>query len=225
MLKTKRNKFQHSILNWIKFKKENRFPNYRVFPWRIYKNPYKILITEILLQKTNSNQVSKIWLKFFKKYPTIKSLSNSKTEGLKSFLNPLGLQNEKSDRIKNIAGMICKNNGGIVPNERDLLLELKGVGDYIANAVLCFSFNKKYEIVDTNIIRIYERIFGVKSEKKRARLDKKIWEFAKFMLPDKYYRLYNFALLDFGAQICKARNPDCNICFFNKYCQYFLKSE
>ncbi len=215
--------FQKKLLQWINSKDSKNESNYRNFPWRQTDDHYKLLITEILLQKTNSEKVAELYPIFFKNFPSIKDINNARKEELIKILSSLGLQNEKAKRLKIISEELINNYNGIIPSDKISLLKLKGVGNYIANAVLCFAFNKKFEIVDTNIVRVYQRIFNLKSAKSRPRTDKKIWEFAKFMLPDKYYRLFNYALLDFGAQICKAKNPDCNICFFNIYCQYFSK--
>ena len=225
MIDLKKLGFQKGLLKWVKEKKNNTFPNYRKFPWRIYKNRYIILITEILLQKTNSNQVSEIWDNFFEKFPSFNEILKAGINDLKNILIPLGLQNEKSHRILEIAKKVLSEHNGYVPSDKKLLTEFKGVGNYIAHAVLCFGFGKKFEIIDTNVIRIYQRIFDLKSTKKRPRSDKKIWEFAHTLLPNKNFRLFNFALLDFGAKICISRNPKCDCCFFNNHCLYFLNSK
>ena len=210
--------FQKKLLQWINSKDSNNESNYRNFPWRQTDDHYKLLITEILLQKTNSEKVAELYPIFFNNFPSIEDINNAKKEELIDILSSLGLQNEKAERLKMIGEELIKNHKGIIPSDKISLLKLKGVGDYIANAVLCFGFNKKFEIVDTNIVRVYQRIFNLKSAKSRPRTDKKVWEFAKFMLPDKNYQLYNFALLDFGAKICTARQPRCLECFFNKRC-------
>lgn len=215
--------FQEKIIHWIKSKDSGKELNYRNFPWRQTDDNYKLLITEILLQKTNSEKVAGLYPIFFKKYRSIEDIYSTTITKLIRILNPLGLQNEKADRLKNIAEEISKNFGGIVPRDKDSLLNLKGVGDYIANAMLCFGFDKKYEIVDSNIIRIYHRIFNLRSDKSRPRTDKKVWDFANRMLPEKNFRIFNFALLDFAAKICKARNPLCEDCFFYKYCCFYLE--
>lgn len=220
----KKKQFQNGLLKWIQNKNEEGIPNYRNFIWRKSIDPYVILITEILLQKTNAEKVSEIFSIFFNKFPTIKDLYESNIENLIEILKRLGLQNEKSKRIKNLAKKIFLERNGIIPNTKEQLLMINGVGKYMANAVLCFAFNKRYEIVDSNIIRIYQRIFNLKSKSKRPRTDKKVWEFARIILPLDYFKLFNFALLDFGAKICTAKNPKCLICFFKEDCYYFTKS-
>ncbi len=210
--------FQKKLLNWINSKDSKNKSNYRNFPWRQTDDHYKLLITEILLQKTNSEKVAELYPIFFKKFPSIRDVNNAKKEELIDILSSLGLQNEKAERLKIICEDLIKNHKGIIPTDKISLLKLKGVGDYIANAVLCFAFNKKIEIVDTNIVRVYQRIFNLKSAKSRPRSDKKVWDFANKMLPEENYRMFNYALLDFGAKICRARQPRCLECFFNKKC-------
>jgi len=214
--------FQEKIIQWIKSKDSKNEFNYRNFPWRETDDHYKLLITEILLQKTNSEKVAELFPIFFKTFPSLKHIYNTTKKELVKILSPLGLQNEKAERIKKIAKEIVKNFNGMVPNGKNSLLKLKGVGDYIANAVLCFAFNKKFEIVDTNIVRVYQRIFNLKSDKSRPRTDKKVWVFASKMIPEKDFRIFNYALLDFAAKICKARNPLCKECFFDENCYFHL---
>ena len=217
--------FQKKLLQWINSKDSKNESNYRNFPWRQTEDHYKLLITEILLQKTNSEKVAELYPIFFKRFPSIRTIKNAKKEELIEILSKLGLQNEKADRLKMIGEEIIKNHKGIIPSDKISLLKLKGVGDYIANAVLCFAFNKKFEILDTNIVRIYQRIFNLKSAKSRPRSDKKVWDFANKMLPEENFRIFNYALLDFGAKICKARNPLCKSCLFQDICLYNYEGE
>ncbi|MBE9592448.1 MAG: hypothetical protein IMF19_03105 [Proteobacteria bacterium] len=99
-------------------------------------------------------------------------------------------------------------------------MSLYGVGEYISNAVLCFAFKKRIPIVDTNVLRVYERVFNVKSLKSRPHTDKKMWDFAEKMLPKENYVGYNYALLDFASDICRAKNPFCEICPLKSICVY-----
>jgi len=217
----KKHVFQKGLLEWINFEENDVRINYREFPWRNSKDPYKILVSEILLQKTNAEKVEKIYDIFFKKYPVISNLIEGCRDELINLLKPLGLQFKKSERLIQISKNITNDFNSEIPNNYHLLINLKGIGNYIANAVLCFAFGKKKAIVDSNIIRIYERIFNLKSKNKRPRTDKKIWEFADKFLPLENFQLYNYALLDFGAQLCKAKNPLCLKCFYKGKCSYY----
>ena len=111
-----------------------------------------------------------------------------------------------------------------MPKEKDKLLTLRGVGDYIANAVLCFAFNKDVPIVDANVIRVIERFFSLKSKKVRPRTDKLIWQFAEKLVPKGNAKEYNRAILDFAALVCSAKKPNCLNCPISKKCDYFVTS-
>jgi len=179
-----------------------------------------VLVSELLLQKTDAPKVEALFNDFFLKYPTIHDLYRAKITELEKILQPLGLYKKRSLRLKSIAHEVVEEYSGKIPSDREKLLELNGVGDYIANAVICFAFRKSMPIVDTNVIRIFERLLNVHSLKKRPRTDKEIWIIAKKMLPKKNFQDYNYSLLDFASVICKDRKPDCQNCMFLKNCNF-----
>ena len=131
----------------------------------------------------------------------------------------------RAQRLSAASREIMENYKGDFPKNKEYLLGIKGIGNYIASAILCFGYGRPYPIVDTNIIRIFDRCFDVKSNKTRPRTDKFIWTFAKETLPKKNFIDYNYALLDFAATICRARNPKCKDCFFFDNCNYEFKTK
>jgi len=206
-------KFTKLILSWYK---ENR----RDLPWRNIDDTYRVLVSELLLQKTNAQKVEDIFDEFFSKYPTIYEINNEDINNLETILKPLGIFRKRADRLKKISLVIIDKFSGKIPGNKNDLLKLYGVGEYIVNAVLCFGYKKSVPIVDTNVIRIFERLFQKKSIKNRARTDKEIWKFADKMLPEKNVQDYNYALLDFASIVCKARNPECKNCIFLFQCAF-----
>jgi len=208
-------KVQKNLLNWSK---ESSIR----YPWRNTNDSYKILISEILLHKTDSKKVKNLYPKFMKKFPTIHQLYSSNNAELMKLIKDIGLF-YRINRLKTIAIQIVDQYNGEVPQTKKELISLYGVGDYISNAVLCFAFKQRVPIVDTNVIRIYQRIFDVQSAKSRPRTDKKIWDFAEKLLPHKKYVEYNYALLDFASELCKAKKPLCGICIMNDMCSYYQK--
>lgn len=196
---------------------------YRKLPWRKAKNPFHVLVSEIMLQKTDVQKVLKIFPKFIAKYSSPHTLSNTAVRLLRKDLFLLGIH-DRAKRLKETAKILMDRFNGHVPKEKDKLLTLKGVGDYIANAVLCFAFNKDVPIVDTNVIRVLERFFSLKSNKVRPRTDKLIWQFAGKLVPKGNAVKYNRALLDFTAFICTARKPNCLNCPISTKCDYFSNS-
>lgn len=207
--------FQESILKWGK-------QNLRTFPWRDSRNPYHFLIVEILLQKTKAEQVVEFYNKFIAKYPHIQSLAKSNIEELKELIKPLGLF-YRADRLKETANLIINDFEGIIPNNEKDLISLKGIGKYVAKAILCFGFNEPISILDVNIGRIFIRFFGL-DESKRIRDSKELWKRADMLLPKNNYRNYNLYLLDFGSLICQKRKPKCKKCPLSYHCS-FLKKE
>jgi A/G-specific adenine glycosylase len=208
----KKKLFARRIIKW--YKKEGRN-----FPWRRTKNAFHILISEIMLQKTDSNKALAVYLPFIKKYPTPQLLAQADIDTLRADIHLLGIS-DRARRLKTSAQTIVLFHGGTVPSNRKHLLQLLGVGDYIANAVLCFAFNKDVPILDTNVIRVIERVFSKKSSKKRARTDKELWEFAGSLIPSGKAVDYNRGVLDFAALICTARSSSCPICPVSDICDY-----
>lgn len=206
--------FKDQILIWYMNHK-------RDFEWRKTKNPYKILISEILLHKTDSKKVEKTFPRFIEKFPTINHLYQADIEEISSLIKEIGLL-YRSQRLKKISEQIINQFGGIIPDNKEDLLSLYGVGQYISNAILCFAFKKRVPIVDTNIIRIYRRVFNINSLKSRPHTDKMIWDFAKRMLPKENYVEFNYALLDFASDLCKVKNPLCESCLINEICEHTL---
>lgn len=196
---------------------------YRKIPWRKIKNPFHILISEIMLQKTDVQKVLNVFPQFISKYSSPHVLTKATIKSLRKDLFLLGIH-DRAKRLKETAKILINRFNGRVPKKKDQLLYLKGVGEYIANAVLCFAFKKDVPIVDTNVIRVFERFFSLKSNKARPRTDKIIWQFAAKLVPKGNAKKYNRALLDFAAGICTARKPNCLICPISKRCDYFATS-
>lgn len=204
--------FQRAIIDWYN-------KNRRSFTWQTGNDPYKIIVVEIMLQKTNVDRVAQIYPQFMQRFPDTIALARSELEELKLILKPLGLD-YRAARLKDMAQRLVAKYGGEVPVSEGTLLTLPGVGQYIANAVLCFAYSSRVPLVDINVVRLYERVFSLRSDKKRAREDPKIWEFATEMMPMNGFRKYNRALIDFGAEICISKNPRCDKCTVSFICNY-----
>ena len=193
--------------------------NKRNFPWRSTKDPYRILVAEILLRKTDAPKVLAIYEDFFKKYPSIKELAEASEVGLAEFLKPLGLYRVRAKQLKNIAKEISEKYKGIIPQDPESLKKLKGIGSYIANAVACFAHGKTVPVVDTNVARVISRVFGIKP-KARPHLDKRIWRVADELVKLGDARKINLAIIDLATLVCTARQPNCKICPLKEHCAY-----
>lgn len=174
-----------------------------------------------MLQKTDSKKALSVYPSFIKKYPTPKRLAQANSRTLRREIHLLGIS-DRARRLKATAKTIERLHSGKVPSDRKQLLNFLGVGDYIANAVLCFAFDEDVPLLDTNVIRVIKRVFSVESSKERARTDKNLWQFAGSLVPQRKAIDYNRGVLDFAATVCTARNPNCQICPIREICDYYL---
>jgi A/G-specific adenine glycosylase len=197
--------------------------NKRLLPWRDTDNPYHILVAEILLQQTDAKKVSLIYPGFIERYPTTAALMRAEKGELDGFISNIGL-NYRAERLLTMACEIEDKYGGQVPCSEYELMSLPGVGRYVANAVLSAAFSMRVAVVDTNIIRIFGRFFGIYSQRSRPRSDPDMWSVAHELLPRKAAkcRSWNYAMLDFCALVCKFYNPRCSDCVCAKRCRWFL---
>ena len=205
-IKRKKEVFIERILDW---RKDN---NRDYLFWRKTKNPYHILVSEMMLQKTTVNQVQEVVPIFIKSFPTPKDLSEADVDEIKKIITPLGMEHRRALRFKKWAEIVADRYDGRIPDTAEELVSFPGVGKYMANGVLCMAYGQDAPMLDTNAVRILERVFGVKSRKARPRTDDKLWDFLKDIIPFGRAREVNLAILDLGALVCTARNPRHSIC-------------
>lgn len=194
--------------------------NKRVMPWKEEKDPYKIWISEIILQQTRVEQGLAYYNKFIQIYPNINKLAAAKDEDVFKLWEGLGYYN----RCKNLlftAREITKNCKGIFPEKYNDILKLKGIGKYTAAAIASFAYNLPYAVVDGNVFRVLARIYGVEKAIDSTEGKKYFEQLAQELLAKDKPALYNQAIMDFGAIICKPKLPDCNFCIFKKYCKAY----
>jgi len=207
--------FVSQLLAW--FKTNNR----NFLPWRQTKDPYRVLVAELMLQKTTVKQVERVFPVFISKYPDAFSLSRARINEIREIITPLGMEHRRAPILKKLAQIIATNKQGKVAPDPDFLMSLEGIGRYITNAVLCLAFDKDVPMLDTNVIRVLIRVFDLKVKRSRARKDKAIWSYLQRIIPKGKGRDLNLAILDLGATICLPRNPHCSVCPINSICAYF----
>ncbi|MGA2769168.1 MAG: A/G-specific adenine glycosylase [Candidatus Bathyarchaeia archaeon] len=189
----------------------------RTFIWRSTTEPYVILLSEVLLQRTQATQVGDNFESILQKFPSLNTLAGSPVHIISHTLRPLGLT-KRATSLSALAKELVNRFDGEVPKDPDVLVRLPGVGRYIASATACFAYGKRAAIVDTNVIRIFARYFNFKSEKRRPQDDQQIWALAQYLLPRKNAADYNRALIDLAALICKDRKPLCHDCPLEQGC-------
>lgn len=195
--------------------------NRRDFPWRNFSNPYLIMIAEFMLHRTRADQVVPVYEAFVKKYPLVDSLANADEKDIKKVTKHLGLHWRSNHFIK-AAQFVIEHFNGDFPDNRDDLLRIPGVGDYVAGAILTVCFNKPVHVVDSNIARFINRYYGLNITGE-IRRKKKIIDAAKILFNTREPGTFLFAILDFTYKVCKPRQPDCPNCVINKTCKWSFK--
>jgi A/G-specific adenine glycosylase len=195
--------------------------NFRPFPWRFTVNPYSILMAEVMLHRTQAIQVVPVYERFIERYPDTIALSKASKEGLYEVLYSLGLKWRIDLIIEMTRDLIDRFNGQI-PKEKEDLLSLPGVSEYIASAVRCFAWNLPDPLIDTNIVRVAGRLFRLEI-KESSRRNPVFRQLIAALLDKKRPKEYNYALLDLASEICtKKRPPDCMKCPIQGSCAYGL---
>ncbi len=205
--------FRQKMLDWF-----NKYG--RDYPWRHTDDPFRVLIAEIMLRRTKADQVKPVYNLLFDKYPDVGSLALADDKQLEEILYPLGLK-WRYPAFKLIAQVLKEKYNCMVPETREELTRLLGVGDYVAGAVLTIAYKKPEWMVDSNIVRLFKRYFGLDTTKE-GRRDKHIIALAKIYTSGEDPRAVNLAILDFTALICTPRNPKCQCCPVKTDCTYIL---
>ncbi len=205
--------FQKALLKWYK-------TNDRNFDWRkAGTTEYEKIISEVLLQRTKAQTVSKFFPIFLEAYPTWLHLAATSIEDLEEMLRPIGLYKQRASRLKALA-VEMKNREYKIPEIISELNEMPMFGQYISNATQLLVFNIPAPLLDVNMARVLERFFG---ERKMAdiRYDPYLQQLAHQVVNIKRSKELNWAILDFAFIVCKVHNPLCFSCIINKACEYF----
>lgn len=192
--------------------------HHRVYPWRHTRDPYSILIAEILLHRTRADQVRPIYLEFLATFPDLSALSSATPEQVREIMRPLGLR-WRTDLLLHMVREIDEMYRGRIPLERGQLMALPGVGDYITSALLTFSDTSPEPIMDTNTVRVIGRVFGLKLNDS-ARRKRQFREIMARIVAGEKPREISFAMIDLAALICLPRNPLCDRCPLLSMCDF-----
>jgi len=190
----------------------------RSLPWRKTSNPYRIWISEIMLQQTQVDTVIPYYHRFLKAFPTVSSLARAPLQDVLKVWENLGYYS-RARNIHAAAKVIVEKFGGQIPDNWEEIKSLPGIGFYTAGAILSIAYGKALPAVDGNVRRILCRLFTIRKPVDDAREQKQLQNLAASLIPARHPGDFNQALMDLGAMICKAKNPDCSRCPVADLCQ------
>jgi A/G-specific adenine glycosylase len=202
--------FQRRLLAWYAV-------HGRDLPWRRTREPYRILVSEIMLQQTQVARVLPKYRQFLRRFPTLASLAAADVGEVRRLWYPLGY-NIRPVRLHMIAREALARYGGRLPADAQALRRLPGIGPYTAGAMLAFAYGQDAPLLDTNVRRVLTRVFLGGSAGRRQRGDRALWELARTLVPPGLGYDFNQALMDFGATWCTPRRPRCRGCPLRRVC-------
>lgn len=215
--KNHQKEFSGLLLQW------NRYKNKRQMPWKGEKDPYKIWLSEIILQQTRVEQGLSYYHRFIETFPDIHQLAKATDDKIFKLWEGLGYYTRCRNLIAT-ARYISNDLKGVFPNSYEKIKDLKGIGPYTAAAISSFAYNLPHAVVDGNVFRVLSRVFGIDKPIDSTEGKKYFTQLANEVLDKKQPGIYNQAIMDFGAVVCKPGAPLCNDCLFNKTCFAFLNN-
>lgn len=196
----------------------------RDLPWRRTKDPYAIWISEIMLQQTRVQAVVPYYERFLTRFPTVQKLARARLDTVLKLWEGLGYYS-RARNLHAAARQIVAVFDGRLPSTREELMTLPGIGRYTAGAIASIAFGRREPLVDGNVTRVLCRVFRVKGSPKNAVIHERLWSLAEELVPQEHAGQFNQALMELGAAICLPRNPRCDECPVNRFCEARLHNE
>ncbi len=206
------NFFANTLISWYK-------SNHRDLPWRRTKDPYKIWLSEIILQQTRVNQGLPYYEKFVESFPAIHDLASADEQQVLRLWQGLGYYS-RARNLHACAKLIVSQFNGKFPSEYNELQQLPGVGRYTAAAIASFAFDKAVPAIDGNAMRVLARYFGLRSDIAASSSFKEFYNLSMEQIPANQPAIYNQAIMEFGATVCKPK-AECSVCVFQNACYAF----
>ncbi|MFM7021631.1 MAG: A/G-specific adenine glycosylase [Flavobacteriales bacterium] len=205
--------FSAKLISWY-------HQNKRDLPWRNTRDPYKIWLSEIILQQTRVEQGLPYYEKFVTAFPDVVALANAKEDVVMKQWQGLGYYS-RARNLHSAAKMVVTNFKGTFPSDHKNILKLKGVGEYTAAAIASFSFDLPYPVLDGNVFRVISRIYGFHEAIDSNTGKRKFMDHLHTLIPKNDPAAFNQAIMEFGALYCTPKNPDCSSCIFKNECYAF----
>lgn len=204
-----------SLLHWYR-------KNRRDLPWRHNPTPYRVWVSEIMLQQTTVQAVIPYYRHFLKRFPSLRALAKAHPDAVLTAWSGLGYYSRA--RNLHLSAQICLNEfSGRIPRDVDTLKRLPGIGPYTAGAIASIAFDQRTPIVDGNVARVLSRLLRLTSDPKTSEGSKIYWARAEQILPKKSCGDFNQALMELGATVCTPTRPLCPLCPLRSSCQAYLK--
>lgn len=187
---------------------------HRDLPWRRTRDPYRVLVSELMLQQTQVVRVLDFYERFLTRFPTLDALASARPAHVRESWEGLGYY-ARARNLHATARLLVRSHGGEFPHDPEALRTLPGVGRYTAGAVASFAFERRAALVDTNVARVLRRVFAPRAS------DRRVWEIAEEILPrtGRAAWTHNQALMELGALVCVARTPRCTACPVSQECR------
>ncbi|ATA88886.1 A/G-specific adenine glycosylase [Capnocytophaga stomatis] len=202
--------FKNQLIEWYQSQR-------RDLPWRKTKEPYKIWLSEIILQQTRVIQGLPYYERFVENFPSVFELANAEQEQVMKLWQGLGYYS-RAKNLHHTAKKIAFEFDGVFPKSYKELIKLKGIGDYTASAIASICYSEPCAVVDGNVYRVLARVFNIEIPINTSEGISYFKELANSLLYEKDAGTYNQALMDFGATQCKPQSPDCQSCMFSDKC-------
>jgi A/G-specific adenine glycosylase len=199
-----------ALLNWYQ-------EHSRDLPWRENRDPYRVWVSEIMLQQTRVDTVIDYFLRFMDAYPTVEKLATTQQDQLLKLWEGLGYYS-RALNLHRTAKLIAEQYKGNFPQDPKELESLPGIGPYTAGAIASIAFDQPAPIVDGNLRRLFTRWYGIDTPIQSSQTEKVLWTIAKDLVPEKNPGDFNQALMELGALVCTPKNPQCKICPIDQGC-------
>ncbi len=201
------------IINWYK-------KNYRIMPWRSTNDAYKIWLSEVIMQQTQVVQGTSYYHKFLENYPDIFSLAQASEQEVLKLWQGLGYYS-RARNLHKTAKIVCELHNGIFPNDYQTLKKLPGLGDYTCAAILSFAYNLSYPVLDGNVFRFISRLYAIDLPIDEAKNRTVFMNVLNELIKNQNPTLFNNAMMEMGAMVCKFKNPECQNCPVQPNCLAF----
>lgn len=196
----------------------------RDLPWRESSDPYRVWVSEVMLQQTQVETVKPYFLRFMKKFPTVERLAAAGQQDVLRLWEGLGYY-RRARALHEAAAQVVERHDGDLPRTVDGLMELPGIGRYTAGAIASIAFDQRVPILEANTLRLFTRLLAYEGEPAKKAGQRLLWQTAEEVLPQRQIARFNQALMELGSLVCRPDKPRCDACPVRANCQAFAQGQ